>query len=339
MILNTPIGRSYFILYQHKESDRDLKWFSNITNSPFVKDPVVIDDQIVSSNDQVKRIFFIGDSGTFGVGVSRLETFVSLVRKKITKQGDFREIQVVNAGVVGATPPDTLWLFENFLAPLKPSVVVYTIFLANDINQSLSDFDFDKFSYNQTLSNLNLYKLIYLNWLKYKLYYKKIDEYMSKPWENSKDELDLDVMDFFEGEVATYHRPSTKKYLKAQSNFFSILSKLKSQCESSGVKFAVAIIPTRSFMMNQLDIQPIDFDLKEKLKNKNVWVHLNLDFNKSRDDVVSFLQNNGFTYTDPSEILKNELRERTFNNNDDHLSPEGHKVLSDSIFKIDNLWK
>ncbi len=338
-ILNTPIGKSHFILYQHKETDRDLKWFSKLTNTPFAKDPFEIDGQLVSSRSHVDKVFFIGDSGTFGVGVSRDETFVSLVRKEVNSPNNNPKFQIINAGVVGATPPDTLWLFEKFLIPLKPKVVVYTVFLANDINQSLSDFDFDKFSYNETLSNFNLYKLIYLNSLKYKFHFKKIDEFMSKPWENSRDELGLDIMDFFEGEVASYHRPPTKAYLKAQSNFFSILLKFKKKCEDNGIKFAVTLIPTRSFMVDQLDIQPIDFDLKDKLRKKNIWDHLNLDYNKSRNDLVNFLQANNFTFTDPSGVLKKELGEKSFSSNDDHLSFEGHKILSNNLLRLNYLWK
>lgn len=334
-ILNTPVGRSHFILYNHNELDRDQSWFTRLTQTPFPKDPFTIGKTTVSSSDREKKIFFIGDSGTFGVGVKSEETFSSVTQDNLKKRFPDLALKVINAGVVGATPPDTFWVFDKYFKILKPDVVIYSVFLANDINQSLMEVDFEKFNFDPLLAKSALYKLLYIIKLKYRIEARELSPFMMNFDSRQEDELGLKIMDFIDGEVASYQNPATDLYRIAQKKFFNILIRMKKICDAEGIVFRVVLIPTRSFVEDNLDIQPIDFDLKQKLKERGIWEKLNLDFSKSRDDVLAFLKENEVQFIDKSDELKKKFKADTFNLNDDHLSAQAHRLIAEEV--ADNL--
>lgn len=109
---------------------------------------------------------------------------------------------------------------------------------------------------------------------------------------------------------------------------------MKSLSEAQGIPFLVSIIPTRSYLMRKLDIQPIDYDVIKKLKEKGIYQKLKLDFEKPLSLVTEHLDKNGFVYTDPSRQLKNHLQDRALNPGDDHLSWEGHKLFADLLYPV-----
>jgi lysophospholipase L1-like esterase len=71
------------------------------------------------------EIVALGDSLTFGYGVTRAEAWPSLVAGAL-------RAQVVNLGLVGASAPQYLRVFEVFGAPLRPRLILVGVFARND---------------------------------------------------------------------------------------------------------------------------------------------------------------------------------------------------------------
>jgi hypothetical protein len=84
----------------------------------------------------IKRILFIGDSGTYCSGVQAHEAFPDLLQ---TYYPD-KQIEIINAAVPGFTTVNALHFFKHWLLQLKPDVVIYGMFMANDINFNLLNY-------------------------------------------------------------------------------------------------------------------------------------------------------------------------------------------------------
>ncbi len=84
------------------------------------------------------RIVCLGDSVTYGTGVSNEQTFPNVLEAKLRRRaGSALRIDVVNAGVSAYNIRNVRGQFESTLEALKPDTVVYT-FVENDLDDSLS---------------------------------------------------------------------------------------------------------------------------------------------------------------------------------------------------------
>src|SRR6218665_3184808 len=80
-----------------------------------------------------KRILMLGDSFVFGIGVEENDTMVRPTERKLQSQG--YDYELVNAGIIGYAPKDSLALFRQLHSQIKPDVVVLCIF-TNDVFES-----------------------------------------------------------------------------------------------------------------------------------------------------------------------------------------------------------
>lgn len=78
------------------------------------------------------EVVFVGDSFTFGVDRYQ-EVFPYLVEEKLKDRG----LSSVNLGVPSIGPDEYVKLIKFLAIPRKPDVIVVTIFIGNDIQQSL----------------------------------------------------------------------------------------------------------------------------------------------------------------------------------------------------------
>lgn len=329
-ILNTPLGQSGFILQNFKDRGRDSSWFNRLTSSPFIKDPFQIQDVTMSATDPEIKILFLGDSGTFGIGVKKEDVFSTLIQNKIKKDFPGLKFKVINAGVPGALPIDSLWIYDTYLLPLKPDIVIFTIFMANDLNQSYLQYNYKALKLNHTLASLTLYKLFYL--FKLRLTQKTDNSLFSPVYPDRNDEFNMSILDFIDGEIATYNEPYSSQMKEAMNKFYHVLGKMRSLSEAANIPFIVSMIPTRSYLTDKLDIQPIDFDLKKNLEDRKFKNTLKLDFEKSLRLVRSHLKLNNYIFSDPTFKMKKVIGKDALTLNDDHLSPEGHQILADELY-------
>ena len=101
----------------------------------------------IGSRSERYRILLIGDSYTFGYGVSQKDTFGSVLERLLNEgESEGRGVEVINAGVSAyGTAQEWLWLRE-LLPQLRPDLVVLSIFVGNDVqdNQCLRLIDLGK---------------------------------------------------------------------------------------------------------------------------------------------------------------------------------------------------
>jgi lysophospholipase L1-like esterase len=78
-----------------------------------------------------RRIFVLGDSQTFGVGVLGEETFPQRLEARLGPP-----CNVLNAGISGTSTFDQILLFEEGLRSLHPDVMVVALYVGNDLQEN-----------------------------------------------------------------------------------------------------------------------------------------------------------------------------------------------------------
>jgi len=77
------------------------------------------------------RALAIGDSQTYGAGVTYDETFAALLESRL--RGTEPTAEVLNLGVPGWEPPEELHLFNVYGMQFRPDVVLMNFYIGNDI--------------------------------------------------------------------------------------------------------------------------------------------------------------------------------------------------------------
>jgi len=83
----------------------------------------------------VLRILVLGDSVTFGTGVSRSETFPKRLERKLRSEGE--QVEVINAGVNGYTAYNEVHYYLSEMRDLQPDVVLLAVVLNDAVNPRL----------------------------------------------------------------------------------------------------------------------------------------------------------------------------------------------------------
>ncbi|MBM4132430.1 MAG: hypothetical protein FJ245_01555 [Nitrospira sp.] len=83
------------------------------------------------------RVLALGDSFTWGAGVSYDEAFVTLLERGL--QADAPEAEVINLGVPAWGPHEELHLLKTYGVRLQPDLVVLNFFIGNDIQNKRGD--------------------------------------------------------------------------------------------------------------------------------------------------------------------------------------------------------
>lgn len=96
------------------------------------------DRPTLPSSPNMFRILCLGDSVTYGTGVSNQETFPNQLEAMLQQRsGSSMVIDVINAGVSAYNIRNVRAQLESTLGAFRPNVVVYT-FVENDLDDSLS---------------------------------------------------------------------------------------------------------------------------------------------------------------------------------------------------------
>jgi len=99
---------------------------------------LIISLQVLTANTNTKTILFLGDSLTEGLGVSKKDTYPSLVENLIKTKLN-QDVNVINAGVSGSTTSDGLSRL-NWYLKREPDI----IFIALGANDGLRGLDLNK---------------------------------------------------------------------------------------------------------------------------------------------------------------------------------------------------
>lgn len=82
------------------------------------------------------RIFFLGDSITFGQGVNSEEAFPELIQERLNSKENSPRFEVINCGVPGWTTYQESEFFKEDILKLHPDLVICVIFLGDDFYQN-----------------------------------------------------------------------------------------------------------------------------------------------------------------------------------------------------------
>jgi hypothetical protein len=97
--------------------------------------------------DTTRRVIFVGDSFTYGYGVSESASFPRLVESLMNQRRKISPgFEILNAGYATGYSPDSYYLYlQEKLSQLRPQAVVYGLYVGNDIEDltrnSWSDLD------------------------------------------------------------------------------------------------------------------------------------------------------------------------------------------------------
>ncbi|MDR4481506.1 MAG: GDSL-type esterase/lipase family protein [Nitrospira sp.] len=125
------LGRSG--LFGGKHTPADLRPHAEVTgsikrsNSQGFRDK----ERTFEKPDTHTRVLAIGDSFTWGAGVTYDQAFVTLLERRL--QAELPRVELINQGVPGWEPPQELHLLRHHGIHFQPDLVVLNFFVGNDI--------------------------------------------------------------------------------------------------------------------------------------------------------------------------------------------------------------
>jgi hypothetical protein len=266
------------------------------------------DDEILQKKKY--RILFLGDSFTCGYGVNRKAQFADLLEKKLN-------VDIINAGIAGYETVHQLMFFNKESSTLNPDLVVYFMFLGNDISGN-SEWSLK----TDVLVPKNRYWAPYpddwrlISLVKLFVYAIKLERRFIKEWRPIPSYLEI------------CKKPLSPEALQMYSLSEKILKMLQDSVTASGNKLLVILIPI-SFQVenNLLDIY----------RKRNGNIDVDYDFSIPELKMVEFL----VAQKIPFKSLTLDLRLASKLSNqpiyyayDGHFTAAGHLAVSDILYPI-----
>ncbi len=256
-----------------------------------------------------KSIVFIGDSFTFGIGVSDQETFVSLIQQKINAKPEF-EFACINASVPAYSISQyRRWITEQSLEQ-KPSMVIVCLFMENDWVSLYRELGTDWFEPHRPTSgrfgglfyyNINLYRMV-----KNRLI----------------NTIDPEGYRFM---LAAYH-PKGKHVKSIYQHLENEIKRMNEYCTFHEIPIAIVNIPPDYLVFDehrQHAVQSADL----------TWAEM--DFDYPTDWLNQHCQLLHIPYLDLTASFKNTLKkdeQPLYIPYDRHLNETGHQLAAQAIF-------
>lgn len=274
------------------------------------------------------RLLMLGDSFTFGLGVSDDDTFSRILEKKFEAKGE--KVEVINAGVDSYSPLlEYLFLTTRGLA-LKPDLVILNFDmsdLTDDRNYEelavFKDGEVQAVPASRQKTELNPFKRInqstpLLNMLKSagdvlyaKIFYKPevSGEQISDPRVNR---IAITRNDF-----------DHKKYYEYWQRSFRYILKIRDLCEKNKIKFVLSTYPYG----HQISTQ------EWKLGRHLFGFGDDIIYSDKPFTILSnFAANNQLIFFNVLEYFKKQSQERLYFPYDGHMNPRGHGVYAEAIY-------
>ena len=211
------------------------------TNSLGIRDVEYTDKK---PNDY--RILALGDSFTWGAyGTQLNQTFVKLLEKKLNKNPDKNNYQIINAGVPGYGTDQEMIYLENKGYKLKPDLVILNFFVGNDFKDNMQSGEFTvengvlvSKNFNASASQMiRTFLIIYSHAYRVMekgaiiLFKDFIQKYIKGKIENDNYEKQL------------FLKPANAEISKEFGNTEKILDDFNAYIKSSSMKLVIVIIP------------------------------------------------------------------------------------------------
>lgn len=273
------------------------------------------DREIAPKRQGETRILCLGDSFTFGLGVSYWETYPKFFEKILA--GDGRTVSVVNGGTGGYAANAYEFLMKTGLS-FKPDWVIEQIYVGNDFYDGMDDKwqptaekALEPHVKHSPLSDLKAFvrgmdfKTLDFLWSRL-VQFPVIDDFLYSH------RLRMSNRGIYLKEYPALERELVK-------NEFAQLKKIKDACDRNGVHFLILVVPEKQQL----------FERKHVLNDK-------YDYRKPHRLIEEFCRQNGIPRVDLLDAYDKlpESRVRSFYyRKDQHWTRAGHeyaaKVLAD----------
>ena len=331
---NTNMALDYDIIDKDQRK-WEYQWYFSLNEKSFQGDSFEFGKQKIKIQKEKPRVLCVGDSGTFGSGITLEESFCYQLGIKYPK------LEFINVAVPSMSTVDELSTLVKLL-PLKPDHVILGYFIPNDINLSYMEtlwIKDDSKSWLNTHSSIRL-----LNLIKFSLTAKKRLQ-VSKQQKGGKlivdkskaiDETGLNFSKFVEGEMALY-RPLTPTLRKAFYVFESLMLKFKNLSEENDFTFQVALIPTRSMIYDKYIHLPDNHEGLQYFKNRGFQItNDQLDFRQPERILLNSCKKVGITCRSLMLKINAKNKDWILLQGDDHMTRTGHKLTSE-LFQFPTL--
>lgn len=272
----------------------------------------------------ILRIFVLGDSFPFGVGVEENESFPSLLEEELNKNFPNKRIEVYNFGLPGRGPYAYLYVFKKYLFKYKPDLVITMLYLHNDIMKGSLKFERLKFLTFPNLRQFIQKSLLQVDSLKDKAFQlskveQKYKDYTKQGLINSA----LLLQGYYFKNVTKYYQTLTDNF-----NFNSynkeILLSLDTGSKKAGARFILVLIPQGSRISTEV----------RKAQEKLGFIY---DGNfaegsdKLQKSIISFANEKEIYTIDLLPYLQ-DYSEEIYYPIDSHWNKLGHKFVSDILY-------
>lgn len=123
-------------VWGHKPGAVDYNGYGNPTPEIRINKLGFRDDEImVSKPENRKGILVLGDSFTFGMGVSKDDNFVEVLEDKLNENSEDYFYEVVNMGSIGYTTDNEYLILKEKGIMLEPDVIMVGVFVGNDVTE------------------------------------------------------------------------------------------------------------------------------------------------------------------------------------------------------------
>ena len=214
-------------------------------------------------------IAVLGDSFTFGQGVPQSETFPAVLQKLLNKNNSTDRFRVWNLGVSGYNTEQEAYQLDHFVLDRKPNWVVvgYNI---NDIEPIGVDPNFVKKKEKADQS-------FFGHAVKYIQDDLLITQFIKQRIGNLIRLFDPDWY------ASTYVQDTVNQYLDPDGPWHKkvsgLLKKMKTECESGGIGFTVALLPAmldfQNYPFKKADNVIMDFCKKNKIDCIDILAYFN----------------------------------------------------------------
>lgn len=327
-----------------------LSAFPNRDDSADTTASVSIHGQVIALQKKAgsQRVLFIGDSGTYGSGVSFESSFPFVFQELWRHTTPSIPVEVINAGRRGLSTVGEMRLLKDELIRLHPDIVVLGIFMANDINFNLAHSGVEQLSISETAFLRSFYffrrhsalcHFLYLRLLLLNSRYKLIERVGLResrwiPVEYRLIDKDgLSMINYLHGEVASYRAPVSPLMNRAWSILDEELREFSRLSTLHHFKPIIAIIPTSSAVAGRLLMRTFPNALSDLKRDGITLLESELDVTTPAKKLLDLCAKTNLTCVNPTNALANALGQESFLANDDHLSASGHRIVGECVFE------
>jgi hypothetical protein len=253
------LGYKYTHNFQGSFISQDGKELSFSTNSKGLRD----EEHSYEKEDDIIRILTLGDSVTFGAGVSLNESYTKILEKDLKDSG--RNVEIINTGVGGYELDQEYIYYVSEGYKYNASIVLYGIVL-NDIQQvNISKVMQEKQNINQK-SGFRIFIRDHC----------KSCKFIYSVIKNSQENRDEYNQLYFESIYSYWENESL--YGRYEKELFS----LKEEVEKNGGKLVLVVFPYTEQFVNSQDFGNLPQEKLKEFANQNNLVLVDL-----KDDLDS----------------------------------------------------